>query len=417
MKHYLVIQLARFGDLIQTKRLLTTLCARENSTVHLCVDTSLAALARLVYPNITVHPVAAHGTGLSGAEAARSLLVGNLNAFTQLKSINFEKVYNLNFSGLNFRMAALFAPERIEGYAWNNGQEIVGLWPSMAMRWSSHRRIGINLVDFWAGYCLDMITPEEVNPPATPKGGGIGVVLAGRESRRSLPVETLAQISTTIARSQKTEKINLLGGLSEQMAGQALIKYLPADLQTKTVNLAGKTDWRELVEVVDSLDVLLTPDTGTMHLAAHLGTPIKAFFLSSAWCFETGPYGKGHTAYQATTDCLPCLETQPCMYDIKCLNAFNSPEFQRFLVTNKPKHSPDNVTTFTSDFDALGQTYSVYAGVDSEQEQRTKFRAFIYQYLTGSGGNISDMETVFAQRFYRELDWITQTESGKSIGL
>ena len=36
------------------------------------------------------------------------------------------------------------------------------------------------------------------------------------------------------------------------------------------------------------LDVLLTPDTGIMHLAAHLGVPVFAFFLSSAWCHETG---------------------------------------------------------------------------------------------------------------------------------
>lgn len=417
MKHYLVIQLARFGDLIQTKRLLATLCARENSDVHLCVDNSLADLARIVYPEVTVHSVAAHGTGLSGDAAIRSMLIDNIPVLSRLKSIDFKKIYNLNFSGLNFRLAALFEPELVEGYAWNNGQELVGLWPSMAMRWSDYRRLGINLVDFWAGYCPDMIAPEMVNPVATPKGGGLGVVLAGRESRRSLPVETLAQITSTIARSQKIERIQLLGGNSEQAAGQAMIKSLPRELQQITSNMAGKTHWSNLVELVSSFDALLTPDTGTMHLAAHLGTPVKAFFLSSAWCFETGPYGKGHTVYQAITDCLPCLETQACMYDVKCLDGFNTPEFQRFLVTGKKNHCPDNLTAFASDFDDLGQTYTVLSGEDHEHEQRVKFRAFIHQFIFGSGGDISDMESMFAQRIYREADWITQTESGKSIGL
>lgn len=416
MKQYLIIQLARFGDLIQTKRLLMTLC-RRNAHVHLCVDHSLAPLARLVYPTVTVHSIAAHGTGLDADEAVQKLLMENRRSFAKLKAIDFDVIYNLNFSGLNFRIASLFEPERVEGYSWHNGQEIIGLWPSMAMRWSDYRRLGINLVDFWGGYCPDMISPADVNPEARAKGGGIGVVLAGRESRRSLPVETLAQVTATLGSSQKAKQIHLLGGQSEHTAGQVLIKSLPPTLQNRTVNLAGKTNWNDLVEIVGSLDMLLTPDTGTMHLAAHLGTPVKAFFLSSAWCFETGPYGKGHTVYQASTECLPCLETQPCPYDIKCLNVFKLPEFQRFMVTSKMSHAPKNMIAFSSQFDALGQIYTPFAGDDPNFGQRTKFRQFIWQYLSGAETGISDMESLFAHRIYREQDWITLNQRGVSIGL
>jgi ADP-heptose:LPS heptosyltransferase len=417
MKNYLVIQLARFGDLIQTKRLLKTLCNRENASVHLCVDRSLEALARLVYPQVTVHAIAAHGTGLKGNEAIQAMLVDNTNVFCELKSFDFKTIYNLNFSPLNFRLAALFDSDRIEGYAWKDGQEITTLWPSMAMRWSDYRRLGINLVDFWAGYCPDMIAPASVNPEASPKGGGIGVVLAGRESRRSLPVATLTRTVTTLASSSETNRIQLLGGASEVTAGQAVIKELPPKLQAITSNLAGKTSWADLIDVVGSLDMLITPDTGTMHLAAHLGTPVRAFFLSSAWCFETGPYGRGHTVYQASTECLPCLETQECPYETKCLSAFNAPEFQRFLVTNKMAHAPDGMIAFHSEFDALGQTYTSYAGVDKQAEQRIAFRTFIQQYLTGSGGNVSDFTQILAERIYRDRDWITQLNPNATLGI
>lgn len=416
MKHYLVIQLARFGDLIQTKRLIATLCARENAVVHLCVDNSLRALAEIVYPNITVHSIAAHGTGLSDGEVIKTMLIDNRTTFANLKSLEFETVFNLNFSPLNFRFAALFNPTRVEGYSWDNGQEIIGLWPKMAMRWSKFRRIGINLVDFWAAYCPDMITPSEVNPKATPKGGGIGIVLAGRESRRSLPVDTLAKVATTSASTAKAEKVYLLGAASEQAAGQSLIKELPANIVNVVENRAGKTDWEELVEIVGSLDVLLTPDTGTMHLAAHLGTPVKAFFLSSAWCFETGPYGEGHTVYQAVTECLPCLETQPCPYKVKCLNCFNDPSFQRFMVTNKPEHAPSNLITFKSDFDDLGQFYIPVSGTDTDVEQRSQFRNFIWQYWSGKGGPIAEMDAIFAQQFYREQDWFIPKQTGVFSG-
>lgn len=153
-----------------------------------------------------------------------------------------------------------------------------------------------------------------------------------------------------------------------------------------------------------------------MHLAAHLGTPVSAFFLSSAWCFETGPYGEGHTVYQAITRCLPCLEIQECPFDVKCLNCFKEPEFQRYLVTGKPEHAPDNLIVYTSTFDELGQTYAPLAGEDQDAVHRTKFRNFIRQYLRGEG-TLTDMDALFAQRIYTERDWITQYRPGTTLGI
>ena len=411
MKDYLVIQLARFGDLIQTKRLLRTLLARPDARVHLCLDKSMEPLARLVYPEVVLHPVMAHGTGLSGPEATLRVLKDNRSAFGELAAIDFATVYNLNFSGLNFRVAALFDPDRVEGYAWSGGQELIGKWPAMAMRWSNHRRLGMNLVDFWASYCPDAVSPQDVNPVARPKGGGIGVVLAGRESRRSLPAKLLAQITTTLAGAKKAEKISLLGGPSERSAGQAVLKEMPSALQARTGNLAGQTDWPRLVEVVGSLDLLVTPDTGTMHLACHLGTPVAAFFLSSAWCFETGPYGEGHSVYQAVTDCLPCLETRPCQENVKCLNGFNNPAFQRFLITNRTEHAPDGIMGLRTAFDELGQIYAPFGGTDRDAGQRTAFRNFLLHHLKGCEGDFSPLEAGIAGQLFREKDWTFDTPS------
>ncbi|WP_319584813.1 glycosyltransferase family 9 protein [uncultured Pseudodesulfovibrio sp.] len=407
MKNYLVIQLARFGDLIQTKRLLGTLAARPESTVHLCLDASLAPLARLVYPYAVLYPITAHGTGLSGEEATLKMLLNNRRVFAELAEMDFETVYNLNFSGLNFRLAALFDPMRVEGYAWHNGQEITGRWPSMAMRWSGFRRLSMNLVDFWGAYCPDMLPAPKVNPDATPKGGGIGVVLAGRESRRSLPAPLLAQITATLAGSRKARSIKLLGGKAEHAAGQTVIKELPANLQSMTENLAGKTDWQRLVEIVGALDLLITPDTGTMHLAAHLGTPVAAFFLSSAWCFETGPYGLGHTVYQGVTECLPCLETAPCRENLKCLNGFADQGFRRFLVTGKAEHAPKGILALHSAFDDLGQTYAPFVGTDADAPRRSVLRDFLLHHLTGAEPRFDRLEQAFAEQLYREKDWMT----------
>ncbi|MCJ2163857.1 MULTISPECIES: glycosyltransferase family 9 protein [unclassified Pseudodesulfovibrio] len=416
MKNYLVIQLARFGDLIQTKRLLATLSARPDTQVHLCLDASLEPLARLVYPDVVLHPIMAHGSGMSGPESAMKILVENRQAFALLAARDFDTVYNLNFSGLNFRLAALFDPDRVKGYGWNNGQEMIGKWPAMAMRWSNYRRLGMNLVDFWGGYCSDMISPEKVNPKARPKGDGIGVVLAGRESRRSLPAPLLAKIIGTTVNMTKADSITLLGSAAERPAGQTVLKEMPASLQSRTKNLAGQTNWQQLVSTVGSLDMLLTPDTGTMHLAAHLGTPVTAFFLSSAWCFETGPYGEGHTVFQARTDCLPCLEVSPCNEGVKCLNGFSDPAFMRFLATGKSEHAPAGILGFHSSFDALGQVYTPFAGDDADAEQRTALRNFIRHHLCGSEQGFSELEHFFAQQLYRDKDWMTPEKPGDIHG-
>ncbi|WP_147821435.1 glycosyltransferase family 9 protein [Salidesulfovibrio onnuriiensis] len=411
MKHYLVIQIARFGDLIQTKRLVKTLLSRQDGEVHLCIDSSLKRLAELVYPETILHPIAAHGTGLNGEQAIQTMLMDNRKAFAAMRNTGFDEVYNLNFSPLNFRLAALFAPETVRGYRWQNGQEIISTWSQMAMRWSRQRRIAVNLVDFWGLYCTDAIAPEQVNPEATPKGGGIGVVLAGRESRRSLPPKLLAQISAAMSKGNQNSRLLLLGSVSERRAGEELLRELPEPVAANTENLAGKTNWDALLEIVGSLDRVLTPDTGTMHLAAHLGTPVNAFFLSSAWCFETGPYGLGHTVYQAVTHCLPCLETQACTNSLECLDGFLQPQFIRFLLTGKAEHAPCGITAYHTEVDDFGITYEPFAGEDPDAQQRREFRRFLARHV-GKSREDGHHDHAFARQLYRDKDWLAEDIPG-----
>ncbi len=215
MKQYLVIQLARFGDLVQTKRLVKSLQAEKGSRVHICLDHSLEALARLVYPEAILHPITAHGTGLDQKQASALILTNNRNALLRLAKTDFDEVFNLNFSGLNFSLAALFEPHKVRGYRWKNGQQIKSKWASMAMRWSKNRRMGINIMDFWSGYAQKQIPPQEVNPSAKPGGNGVGVVTAGRESRRSLPPKLLAAITSAIWEKTGRGPMTVLGSAAE----------------------------------------------------------------------------------------------------------------------------------------------------------------------------------------------------------
>lgn len=377
MKPVLVMQLARFGDLIQSKRLMLGLEA-SGRPVHLLVDASLEALARMVYPFARVHALQAH----SRPDPAR--LLGCLK---ELAGAGFHRVYNLNFSGMNLAAASLFDPALVRGYSLDKGQILRDPWAATAFRWSRRRRLGaLNLVDFWAGFAQPMVPPQAVNPDAAPRGGGLGVVMAGRNSRRSLPPDVLAAIVPTLLPGLGKAQIFLLGTAGERAAARELASLLPARAAGLVCDLTGRTDWRELADTVAGLDRVLTPDTGIMHLAAHFGVPVTAAFLSSAWCHETGPYGRGHTVWQAMGECVPCLEAEPCPCGLACLEPFRSRAFLRWVSGTAKGDPVPGLTGYDTGFDELGVVCRPFAGPDPELAERARVRGFLARRLGVEAG-------------------------------
>ncbi len=404
MQRHLVIQLARFGDLVQTKRLVLSLAAAGE--VHLLVDASLAELARLLYPQARVWAIHAHAGGALPA----AVLAAARQALSALAGLDFSSVCNLNHSGLNLALARAFAPEIVRGHACAAGQALRDQWTEFAFRWTGRRELaGLNLVDFWAHLAPEPVAPWSVNPPAVAKGGGLGVVLAGRHARRSLPVGVLLPLIQAVwSRLGSGRKpILLLGGPGERSAGRELAARLPRRLAPQVRNLAGATDWAGLIETVSGLDAVLTPDTGTMHLAAHLGTPVVATFLSSAWCFETGPYGEGHTVFQAVAPCVPCREAEACPHTVACRAPFASRELLACASGREPPAPPSGLALFTPVFDDLGLDFAARLGQDPWRESRRHFRAFLSGHLRLPGAETA-VEPELAGRLYGERDWMAR---------
>lgn len=383
MSAFLVLQAARFGDLVQSKRLIRTL--EQRGRVHLGVDAGLVSLARLLYPAAEVHGLRLHGR----PDAA--VLDENRAVFRQWRDMDFQAVYNCNFAGLTAAICRLFEAERVIGYRparTATGGITRSAWARLAFRLSERRAISpLNLVDFWAHFAPSPLAAELINPPAKPGGQGLGVVLAGRESRRSLPLPLLGKMLQTLFSLLGGPRIRLLGTAAEQPAARKLLRLLPTKVQEKVEDLSGKTDWPGLVQAVEGLDALVTPDTGIMHLGAHLGVPVLAFFLSSAWCHETGPYGRGHWVWQASRACAPCLESAPCPYQVACLDALHGEGFLRSLAAAVRPESrikaapPDGLQVWRSDLDALGGVLRLHSGRDEYARQRTVTRALLADTL------------------------------------
>jgi heptosyltransferase-2 len=89
-------------------------------------------------------------------------------------------------------------------------------------------------------------------------------------------------------------------------------------------DLCGKTSLRELMAVLKSCRVLLTNDTGPMHVAAALGTPVVVPFGSTSPEL-TGPGLPGdarHRLVKSDAPCSPCFRRE-CPIDFRCMHGIN----------------------------------------------------------------------------------------------
>jgi heptosyltransferase-2 len=106
----------------------------------------------------------------------------------------------------------------------------------------------------------------------------------------------------------------ITAGISETPPGEA------APGSPAVVNLAGATSLRDLCAVLKACRVLLTNDSGPMHVAAALGTPVIALFGSTSPEL-TGPGLPGdprHRLLMRRVPCAPCFLRQ-CPIDLRCL--------------------------------------------------------------------------------------------------
>ena len=93
------------------------------------------------------------------------------------------------------------------------------------------------------------------------------------------------------------------------------------------LDLTGRTRIKTLAEVFRRAELVVCPDTGPMHLAAAVGTPVTALFGPTS-DLRTGPFGVGHQVLDAGSECRPCFrkvcDHTRCMNDLSPLTVFQN---------------------------------------------------------------------------------------------
>ena len=127
------------------------------------------------------------------------------------------------------------------------------------------------------------------------------VLFAGArwESKRWFPFQ-IAQCAESI-HSRYQLGIVLLGGKEDQnLAGEAL-----GQARVPIANLVGRTSLREALGIIAKAKFAVGPDTGLMHIAAAVQTPVISLWGATS-PQRTGPYGFDDLVVQGRAQCVPC---------------------------------------------------------------------------------------------------------------
>jgi heptosyltransferase I len=102
---------------------------------------------------------------------------------------------------------------------------------------------------------------------------------------------------------------------------QRYIHSIMGQMNTRPITLAGQTDLMTSAALLQQATLMITTDTGPMHMAAAVETPTVVLFGPTApW--RTGPYGKTHRIVRADLDCSPCFKRR-CPKEPSCMAAIS----------------------------------------------------------------------------------------------
>lgn len=301
---YLIVQLADLGDLLLSFPALAAL-RQEQPDAHITVLTTAHTAPVLDNTGLADEVICFERQEFSSSRAF--FKPANLRRIWNLRRRHFDAVlffhhFTLKLGTLKFALIGLAcgAKQRV-GLDNGNG-------------WFLNKRLpdGGFGAKHQAQYWLDLvaaISPQSfpLSPfPSVfrPQSSVLSIVIhpgsGGYSMARRWEAAGFAAVADALREAYQA-RIVLVGGANDNGAA------VKEAMKSEAVDLTGKTTLAELAEVIRAADVFIGADSGVMHLAAAVGTPVVAIFGPSnpdAWGPWT-PDGKS-VVVRSAVECSPC---------------------------------------------------------------------------------------------------------------
>ena len=323
MKRILVIQIARTGDLIQTTPLVQDL---QRSNPEAKIDLLALSGNESVVQGmpgldqvLTVHEAEMN---LMNEEVASSIAKRSMPAMASdwIRDMGFaryDEIYNVSAQWLGcWMMRELPSVQKIGGLLTQNGEWLFtcdwGTYQAALLDFRDWNRV--NLVDLFRGFAPGHHKPSEGFRPflardpgwtsGLSKAGGalIGINPGASEAQRRYPPEGFVRLIDGCR--QLGYQPVLVGAPMDR----TLCEEIAAAAGGGIPNLAGTTRIPQMAQLLTELDALISNDTGAIHMAAAMGTPVITLSGPAsrtglcAFVHETGPWGEGHVVLQASLE-------------------------------------------------------------------------------------------------------------------
>lgn len=204
----------------------------------------------------------------------------------------------------------------------------------------------------WADlFRLDLGLPFARIQAAAPKPAGsgrIGLFIGASEPAKRPLAPFWAQAANQLAGMGL--KPILLGGPGEAKLGAEIMAS-----GAKAVDFCAKTNLAQLAGILKTLDLLITPDTGPMHLANWLGAPVLNLSMGNVSAAETGPFASGQLILRANMSCSGCWQCGRGR--LWCREEFKPREIAKFaagIIHGQNPAAPANLELLRASRDGLG---------------------------------------------------------------
>ncbi len=147
--------------------------------------------------------------------------------------------------------------------------------------------------------------------PARGRGPLVGLNPGSAAPARRWPAERYAALGCRL-RHRLDARVAVVGERDEAALAGGVARKIPG-----AVSLAGRTDLATLMGVLGRLALLVTNDTGPMHVAAALGTPLVEL-CGAGDERVTGPRGREVRIVRERLFCSPCVRNV-CPFDLECM--------------------------------------------------------------------------------------------------
>lgn len=136
--------------------------------------------------------------------------------------------------------------------------------------------------------------------------------------------ERFAEVARRVI-DEVSGSVVIFGGAAEAEIAEEISGSVGPPDGLRMLAMAGRTSLRELAALISECDVLVTNDSGPMHVGYAVGTPLVAVFGSTSPEL-TGPVGDSNIVIKKNLDCSPCFERECKKNNLKCMDLVSARE-------------------------------------------------------------------------------------------